>query len=138
MKLTINNRTVDAHSILIDIPVRYTDEDIPYNFPCRNNPSETPYTDTDRISLLVQVDTGEILTPEFPKEGVYKINSMKVCDEGVYVLYDQLGAELGRVEFYVPYCLPNEWGDYITLDIQDRVILNWCATAENIQESFFG
>jgi hypothetical protein len=52
---------------------------------------------------------------------------MKVCDCGVYRLYDEDMFVLGEVDGYVPHgVVPGRYGDYISLDIQeDGTIANW-------------
>jgi len=118
-------RNVEIKSILLDLPIRYKDEDLPFDFPCRVPASDKDHRDHDRLKLLVDISTGEILTPEFPKDFKYKIDSMKVCDEGIYILYDEQNKEVARHECYVPRCVPNDWGDYVNLNIEDGFIKNW-------------
>ena len=124
MKLIVKQDVeIEVHSILLDLPIRYDDEDIPFDFPCRIKSEDE--NEWDRLKLLVNIATGEILTPEFPRDFSYNIDTMKVCAEGVYVLYDKEGNELARHECYVPECVPGEFGDYVHLFIKDGFITNW-------------
>ncbi|MBX9867815.1 MAG: hypothetical protein K2Y14_12960 [Burkholderiales bacterium] len=117
-------RDVEIKSILLDLPIRYEDEDIPFNFPRRVPDPGVDYDNYDRLKLLVDISTGEILAPKYPKDFKY-FNSIKVCDEGIYILYDEQNKEVARHECYVPRCVPNYYGDYVNLDIEDGFIKNW-------------
>lgn len=127
MKLTVLKRTeIEAAAIEIDAPVRYGDEDIPYDAPGRVG---------DRWRATVDLDTGRIRNwPGVPLD-LY----MKVCDEGVYRLLDSEGRELARVACYVPACIP-EGGDYLSLNIdEDGTVKHWLGycTPCVIAEGFF-
>lgn len=117
-------RDVEIKSILLDLPIRYKDEVIPFDFPCRVPGPGVDHDNYDRLQLLVDISTGEILAPKYPKDFKY-FNSIKVCDEGIYILYDEQNKEVARHECYVPRCVPNDYGDYVNLDIEDGFIKNW-------------
>lgn len=127
MKTLNIQQCIEIKSILLDLPIRYDDEDIPFDFPCRVAGSNLNSDNYDRLKLLIDINTGEILTPEFPKDFKYKIDTMKVCDEGIYILYGNQDQEIARHECYVPRCVPNEYGDYVNLDIENGFITNWSA-----------
>lgn len=131
-KLNIQ-QSIEIKSILLDLPIRYGDEDIPFDFPGRVAGSNVDSDNYDRLKLLIDINTGEILTPEFPKDFKHKIDTMKVCDEGIYILYDNQDQEIARHECYVPHCVPNEYGDYVNLDIEDGFIKNW-GNSNNFEE----
>jgi hypothetical protein len=109
-------REIDIKTIRIEVPVRYKEEDIPNNFPLRVG---------GMWNANVEIDTGKILG--WPNGQVGNLE-MKVCDEGVYTLFDGNGIEIAkRHQEYVPHgVVPGEYGDYICLKINaDGVITNW-------------
>ncbi len=117
-----------AKTLLIEAPVRYGEEDIPNDFPKRHG---------DLWKIKVDIDTGRIM--EWPK-GFKASVHMKVCDEGKYFLYDNRGAELAKIEDYVPDCVPGRYGDYIEMTIAgDGRIKEWAreCTPESLARSFF-
>lgn len=117
MKLQIpTTKEVNITRVRLALPVRYDDEDIPYDFPLR---------DGEMWTADVDIDTGKI--HGWPKGQVGHIRNMKVCDGGVYVLYDDAGNEVARREDYVPHGLvPGEYGDYVSLKIDETgTITNW-------------
>lgn len=117
---------VDLSFVRIQVPVRYQDEDIPYDFPNRKN---------DWLDLTINADTGEIL--DFPKNFSYNVN-MKVVDEGTYILLDQNKNEIAKIEQdYVPKVIPGEWGDYINLIIENGYVKNWKKINEHHVRDFF-
>lgn len=113
-----------ATQMLLNLPIRYKEEDIPNDFPCRVKRNDE-YGDHDRLKLIIELDTGKILNKEFPKDFSFDIQSLKVCDEGIYILQDDKGEEIAKLEYYVPDCIPNEYGDYINLNIQKGYVKNW-------------
>lgn len=143
MQITINNRAVDVHSILIDIPtgIKYWEGDT-YMYPTYlAYPSTIQY---ERAQIIIQVDTGEILNSSdnagLHMEGVaLKSTTARAPYAGTYILYDSEGGELARLEqSNVPTCIPSETGDSLYLETNNGYVTNWCATAEGIQKSFFG
>lgn len=133
MKMTVSRRVteeVDVHSIRIVVPVRYGEEDIPNNFPNRND---------DMWEVLINVNTGEIhgwpTSGEFASFDVH----MKVCDSGCYYLFDAGGKQIAKIENdYVPSCVPGEYGDYVVMSIKNGVVADWKFSAHEIADSFFG
>ena len=62
MKVTIQvPKEIEVTHILIDVPVEYGDEDIPYDFPLRVKlPQTHPRLTADRWVADVNIDTGKI------------------------------------------------------------------------------
>lgn len=107
---------IEVSKVIIDIPVRYEDEDIPFDFPLRQG---------DRWRAEVMIDSGHI--DGWP-EGREAEMHMKVVDEGYYQLIDPEGNVIAtRSNDYVPHgVVPGEYGDYVHLVISgDGVIQNW-------------
>lgn len=127
MKATVMKPVeLDIRSIVLDLPVRYDEDDMPLEFPHR---------DGDRWCVEVLVDTGQIIN--WP-EGVEHEFDMKVCDSGTYILCDADGNEVGAIrENYVPnQIVPGDYGDYVHLQIGgDGVIKNW--PSQPSAEQFF-
>ena len=109
-------KEVDIKYISICIAVRYEEEDIPNNAPMRNG---------DMWKVEVDIDAGRILNwPQGQTLDLY----MKVCDEGLYRLFDANWNELACIEEgYVPHgIVPGNYGDYVDLKIDESgVITNW-------------
>lgn len=106
-------------TVKIDAPVRYDDEDMPYDFPFRSG---------DMWSVEVDADTGVIRNwPEGVSHDLY----MKVVDTGTYTLLGEDGQELYCVnENYVPDWIPGEYGDYLVFSIgPDGKIAEWDSDA---------
>ena len=128
--------------IKLVLPVRYEDEDMPYDFPFR---------DGNVLTITYDYVTGEILN--FPKyninelthwnltlkyrvnkenleqDEIFVLNDMKVTDEGCYYLLDcNLNVLYSLEQEYVPdsYSVDGEFGDYINLhiDFKNKKILN--------------
>lgn len=114
--------------ILMILPVRYDEDDIPNDFPFRNGKQWT---------IKVDVHTGEIIN--FPKN--IKINlNMKVTDEGIYKLLDENDEEIAMLyQEYVPdsYTIPGEYGDYIDFKIENGYIKNWYDEKKRTYVEFF-
>lgn len=102
--------------MLLELAVRYDDEDISYDFPMRKG---------DLWKAKVELDTGKIVDWPAGKSGdLY----MKVCDEGTYTLLDDAGQKVAAIEQnYVPHgVVPGKYGDYVDLEIsEDGTITNW-------------
>lgn len=127
MKTTIRvEKEVDINKIVIDIAPRYVgdsdDDDMPTDFPGLN---ETK----DNWRAVVGVDTGII---EGWPIGEKRTMHVKVCDDGIYALYDSEGNQVARKNGYVPHgIVPGSYGDYVELDIDENgVITNWPKTPD--------
>ena len=122
MKTTIKvEKEVDIRRVRIDIAPRYIgdsdDDDVPTDFPLLNEAKDAWVADVD-------VDTGQIAN--WPA-GEARELSAKVCDAGVYTLFDAEGNVVTTLSDYVPNeLIPGEYGDYIELKINEQgVITNW-------------
>lgn len=106
---------VNIDTIKMELAVRYDEEDIPREFPGRVG---------DLLTLVVKIDTGEIVGwPQGRVETVY----MKVCDCGTYTLYDGDRIVASLEQEYVPHgVVPGDYGDYVDLCIDETGrIINW-------------
>lgn len=120
-------KEVDVHTVTIEVPVNYGEDDIPSDAPGRTG---------DKWRAVVLVDSGQIV--DWPG-GALKLH-MKVRDEGRYTLRDEAGYVLGNVvEDYVPHgVVPGMHGDYIKLDIDETgVVKNWFS-AKDLNFGDFG
>jgi len=116
MKFTQNiQREVDVQTIEVILPVRYDDEDIPYDAPNRCG---------DIWQAEIDITTGEIY--DWPQGKTLDMH-MKVCDSGIYILRDSEGINIAERKYYVPHgIIPGEWGDYVHLKIDETgKITNW-------------
>lgn len=119
---------VEISSIFIDIHIRYVggdDGDIPADF---------PLLEGNQWLAIVDIDTGKI--HDWP-QGDARHMHVKVCDAGIYTLYDSDGCELARLSGYVPHgIVPGDYGDYVILDINEYgFITNWPKNP-NVEEFF--
>ena len=107
---------VNITHVLVNLPVRYDEEDIPNDFPLREG---------KMWNAKIEIDTGKIEGwPQGKDAGFY----MKVTDSGIYRLIDDKGVIVGEVvENYVPHgVIPGDDGDYVDFDIDaGGVITNW-------------
>lgn len=107
---------VEIRAISISLPVRYDDEDMPYDFPFR---------DGDRWLITVDIDSGAI--DNWPA-GIEFDLYMKVTDEGIYELFGADGKPVALLEdACVPHgVIPGQYGDYVDLKIdRNGIITNW-------------
>ena len=116
MKFTVVKPVeIDVERVILSLPVRYGDEQMPFDFPGR---------DGDNWTCVVMIGSGQIL--DWP-EGVEAKVHLKVVDEGSYALYSPEMECLAQLSNeYVPELIPGSYGDYVELDISgDGVITNW-------------
>lgn len=119
MKTTVKIPTeIDIRYVRVHLPVRYEDEDMPYDFPFRNG---------DWWTAVIDIDSGKILDWPQGKSGEFY---MKVCDEGLYYLLNEdLKLIRSIEEDYVPNRLipPHDgYGDYVHFIIDGNgMIKNW-------------
>lgn len=115
MNLTVTKRVdIPVDTLKMVLPVRYGDEDIPFDFPFRSG---------DSWAVEIDIATGKIKNWPGPACELH----MKVCDEGSYVLYGNGEAVASIANYYVPHGLvPGSYGDYVKLIIAaDGTITNW-------------
>ena len=138
MKSTVRRvveETFDIARVRVKIPVRYEDEDIPYDFPFREKRED----EHDLLTITYSPDDGQIegwgdrekewfdSTTHDCKNDDHIHLYMKVCDEGHYALFDHLGTLISVVDQdYVPHgVIPGEYGDYVVFNItRDGKITN--------------
>lgn len=122
MIIEVNRPTkVNIEYVSIEIPLRYGDEDVPYDFPLRNK---------DKWNVSIEIDSGKIHGWPEGKAGKF---FTKVCDTGSYWLVSNTGDIVAEIESdYCPNLLiPGEYGDYIDLDIdKNGTIKNWPKTPD--------
>ena len=107
---------VNITHVLVNLPVRYDEEDIPNDFPLREG---------DMWNAKIEIDTGKIEGWPLGRTGEFY---MKVVDGGTYRLLDDKGAVVAAIEQdYVPHgVIPGEYGDYVDFKIDaGGVIANW-------------
>jgi hypothetical protein len=125
MKATVRiEKEVDIKAVLIDIAPRYIgdrdDDDMPTDFPLLSE-------NKDAWRASVNIDTGEIAN--WPIGDARKMH-VKVCDAGIYKLIDVDGNIVAEKDGYVPDVVPNDYGDYVVLNINENgVIDNWNSNA---------
>ena len=108
-------REVDVQTIDVILPVRYNDEDIPYDAPGRYG---------DKWQAEIDIATGGIY--DWPRGKTLDMY-MKVNDSGTYFLRDGSGSIISALNDYVPHgIVPGEFGDYVDLKINENgIITNW-------------
>lgn len=122
MKATITVKKqveVDLKSVRVTLPINYGEEDIPHDFPLREN---------DIWRATIDIDTGRI--QEWPQGKAGTIEFMKVADGGTYTLIDVQGNTVAEIkENYVPQSMIpplNGYGDYVSFEIDENgIIKNW-------------
>ena len=120
MKITtLQPITREAKYLLLDVAVRYDDEDMAFDAPLR---------DGNRWKAKIDLDAKKIV--DWPESKTLSFN-MKITDEGIYILQDSDGVEIERIEGYVPNSLlPGDYGDYLDLEIDENgEITNWLEDA---------
>lgn len=132
MKTTILvERAVEIKKLVINVSPRYigdTDEDdMPTDFPGLNDLK-------NNWMASVDIDTGQI---EGWPTGDAREMHIKVCDAGIYSLYDVDGDCVATINGYVPNgVVPGSYGDYIELKIDENgFITNW-PKLPNVEEFF--
>ena len=102
-------KQVNVQYIKLSIPVRYDDEDMPYDFPLR---------DGDIWEATINIDNNQIENWPQGQSGKF---SIKVCDEGSYFLLNENKEVVGEIiENYVPNdVIPGKYGDYVNMNIDE-------------------
>ena len=110
-------KEIEIKTVSVCLPVRYENEDIPFDAPLR---------DGDLWQAKIDLDNGCIIG--WPKGEKLNLH-MKVCDEGIYHLLDENDNIVLSKECYVPNDLipPSDgYGDYVRFDINENgTIMNW-------------
>lgn len=146
MKLTINMPTeINVTHIRVIVPDRYSGEVMPLDLPMRREAAKgdpdhySDYPGESIWDVTIDVDTGKIVGWNTDKEFV--LDSVKVCDEGVYIAMDGDKVIKKLENDYVPGCIPGSYGDYIEMTIApDGTIKEWARefTKGTFKQSFFG
>ena len=108
--------------------------DIFNKYPSLKNINPDGYED---LWLRINVDTGEVVNwPQTGMQDCY-MQSIKIVDEGIYVLIDSQGNYIDT-RGYVPSCLEiddNGWGDYFEFTIQSNgKIKDWSFKQKHLNE----
>lgn len=118
MKITVLKPTeIEITHIRVSVPVRYADEDMPYDYPLR---------DGNWWRATIDLETGQI--ENWPGTEEPTRFHMKVCDEGSYYLLDESRNVVASIEReYAPNdVVPGEYGDYLIFQISTTgEITNW-------------
>lgn len=137
--------TVDIHTILVDIPIRYEDDyedmrerEVPFIFE-RWDPNNYP-----RLRFAIDVDGGRITG--WHNQHRFFVHT-KPCDEGLYtVVGDGFKPKtMMDGEWYVPACIPSSYGDYLVFSADEDGYLytdleyteRWVADADEIVADFW-
>lgn len=104
---------VEIEKVVIEFSPRYLDE----KESAFHKSKDTPMFDGKQVSIAFNPETGGIFGwPHNKPVSIYE----KICDEGTYILLDEDDNEVAAIrENYVPSVVPNEFGDYIVLEIDD-------------------
>lgn len=116
MKVTVTRPVeMEVDAVRLVLPMRYDDEDMPFEYPFRKD---------DVWDVIVDMDTGQIR--DWPGGHALELYS-KVCDTGSYYLMHGNEVVAKIEEDYVPNELvPGEYGDYVDLQIDETgKITNW-------------
>ena len=124
MKVTVpTTKEINVTHVLIEVPVNYGDEEIPFDFPLRN---VHDLNNNDMWRARVNIDTGKI--EGWPANAGARDLYLTVGDGGTYTLFACTDVAVAKLdEQYVPNGLiPGRYGDTIELKIAaDGTITNW-------------
>jgi len=120
MKVTVKSE-VEVTTLVADMGPRYwEDSKVNGKEDDADNPT-IPLKHGDRWILTIDLNTGKI---ENWSKGVTADVHYKVCDDGVYKLYDESGNEVTRSAKYVPAMLSpagyGDYGDYVIMKIDSE------------------
>lgn len=127
MKVTVYKPVeLEIHTVRIEVELH---DDVSESLP------KHLFNDDGELDLLIEVDTGKVVS----WQGSEPVNIYdKVCDNGVYTLFDSGGLEVRKIDnYYVPNDLiPGDYGDYINLEINvDGIVTNW-PKSPNVRQFF--
>ncbi len=116
---------VDIKTLHVEAGVRYW-EDSTVNGIKDEAGDLIPCRDGNYWKPIIDIDSGKITNWT---AGVVADIHYKVCDDGTYRLYDELGDLVVTKEGYVPNIMcpeDNGYGDYIIMKVDENgVIANW-------------
>ena len=127
-------KNIEVTKLVVEAGVRYWEDgeinghdDVDGNMPCREDDCWCPVIDLK--SGIIQ---------GWPSGVVANIH-YKVCDAGVYSLFNDEGDEVKSIEGYVPKIMcpkENGYGDYIIMDIDGSgKIADWKVVLQEWEES---
>lgn len=127
MKITLKvEKEFDAKFLQVKAAVRYWDDTKINGENDTVNGDNIPCKKGEVWSPLIEIETGKIVDWEIGKTAEIHY---KVCDEGIYTLYDEVGKDIKTLDGYVISDLAigeSGFGDYIILTIDGNgVIQNW-------------
>ena len=129
MELAIKKAaTIQAKYLQVTVPIRFDEEDIPNDFPCRK---------ADIWEIVIDLDNGFI--EDWESIGDDEV-FLKVSDSGKYRLLDESKNEIVSISDYVPECLmiEDDDPDYISINIrEDGYIKGWDAQHKDLVNFFF-
>lgn len=75
--------------------------------------------------LIIDLDSGKVLNKGCESLNL-NLRDLKICDEGIYTLLDEQDTEVFKKDnCYIPEFIPNSYGDYLQLNIEGGVVVNW-------------
>lgn len=132
--------------IKIIAPLKYDEEDLPFDFIFRTDDVLTVIYDKDTGDIVCKDDYERVVNQRLPgwtlwnkrenrinyvllKKHIFEINDIKVTDSGSYYLLDKDFNIISSLEnTYVPdtYSVTGEHGDYLhfTFDLKNKKLLN--------------
>lgn len=139
MKVTVpTTKEINVTHVLIEVPVNYGDEEIPFDFPLRN---VHDLNNNDMWRARVNIDTGKI--EGWPANAGARDLYLTVKDSGTYTLLgsdpnSECVLQLAKRDDYVPNSIIPGNGDTIELKIAaDGTITNWLRPSEEGVARFF-
>lgn len=134
MKATIKaEKEFEIKQVLVKAGVRYW-EDGTVNGVKDENGDLIPCREGNVWCPLIDVETGKICNWEYGKTADIHY---KVCDDGEYIVIDEDGNAVFKIEGYVPNeIIPGSYGDYIIMNIDEEgYIKEWDPNFEYLQEN---
>lgn len=121
-----SSQELEVKYVKVELPIRYGEEDIPKNFPLREEVPADKYG-YDWWKGTIDINTGKILEWPLGESGEFYL---KVVDEGSYYLLDENQKIVASIkQDYVPNQLlpPTDgYGDYVDFEIDvNGIITNW-------------
>lgn len=109
----------DITYIKMLIPIRYKDkEEELFDF---FNFLKIEDSEYNHIEIIFDYRTGKITNYSNFDFELF----LKICDEGIYfILNKDFDVIREKRDCYIPDCIPNEYGDYVNLIIENGVIKN--------------
>ena len=126
----------DVGVLLAEMNIRYWEDGFVNGKECNPDTNPMPHSDGEMWSIGINIESGII--EDWP-EGVESNVHFKVCDDGVYSLFERGENSLPfvvRKNYYVPNCLCPDgggYGDYVIMKIDGSgKIENWNADINDL------